>query len=144
MTPMGHHQKINYTLYLNTFSATSFIFDLKVSLDRVHQDLNFCLWGNLSKRVRTRRTKKRNLRQISWFLDEIQFLLDILSNTTIFLVKFFCKKNLWQHWRKAYFYQTLIHSVLSYIKFHFEILMVCQICNFGNCDAPNFHKLYSG
>ena len=43
--PRGHHQKANYILNLNTFSTTSLIFNLKVSLDRVHQDLNLCLRG---------------------------------------------------------------------------------------------------
>ena len=58
MTPRGRHKKINYTLNLNTYSPTSPIFDLKVSLDRVHQDINYCLGGYPPKGVRTRRAKK--------------------------------------------------------------------------------------
>ena len=35
--------KTNYMLNFNNFSSTKPILDLKVSLDRVHQDLKFCL-----------------------------------------------------------------------------------------------------
>ena len=58
MTPRGTAKKINFILNLNTYSATSLIFDLKVSLDRVHQDINLCLWGYPTEGIRTRRTKK--------------------------------------------------------------------------------------
>ena len=38
--PRGTTKKQN----LDNFSTTSPIFDLKVSLDRIHLDLKFCLW----------------------------------------------------------------------------------------------------
>ena len=95
MTPRGHHQKTNYILNLNNFSVTSLMYNPKVSLDRVHQDLNLYLWEYPPKGVRTWRTQKSiiwHLRQILLFLNGIQFLQHILLITTIFLVKLFCQK----------------------------------------------------
>ena len=44
MTPRGLHQKKQlYNKNLNNFLTTNLIFDLKLSLDRVYQDLHLCL-----------------------------------------------------------------------------------------------------
>ena len=54
---MGTTKNQLYIKFEYLFSRKS-NFDLKVSLDRVHLDLNLCLWGYPPKGVRTRRTKK--------------------------------------------------------------------------------------
>ena len=41
--------KNNYMLYVNSFSTTRPILDLKVSLNRVYKHLKFCLSGNPPK-----------------------------------------------------------------------------------------------
>ena len=50
----------------NNFSTTSLIVELKVSLDRAHQDLKLCLWDSpLELTPRTIEPILQNLRQIS-------------------------------------------------------------------------------
>ena len=60
-----------------------------MSLDRVHQELNLCLWG-YPPGLEPAGPRKGFF--LTRFSNEIQFLQDILLNTSIFLVKFFCKK----------------------------------------------------
>ena len=69
-------------IYINNLyniSAISLIFDLKVRLESVHQDLNLRFWRYPPKGVLNRRTKNR------FFLIYEQF-------HDFFFVKFFCKK----------------------------------------------------
>ena len=102
--PREHHQKNQYVLNLKNCSTRVIIFDLKVSLDRVYQDLYLSLWGYPPKRVRTRRAKKRLFKFTTNFM--------IFKRNSIFARHFteynyffsevhLLKKPLY-NWRKAY------------------------------------------
>ena len=43
--PCRSHRDRHQKIHFSNFSTKSLIFDLKLSLERVHQDLKHCLWG---------------------------------------------------------------------------------------------------
>ena len=61
MTPREYNQKTNCVLNLNNFPNVSPIFDLTVSLDKVHQDLNPCLEHNPLRNTPRRHPHKNQL-----------------------------------------------------------------------------------